>query len=221
MIADIVRIILPKIYPITDTSLSGLSHRDQVEQLIQGGATLIQLREKRMSPREFLHDAREALTVARSAGVKIIINDRVDVAMVIGADGVHLGQTDMPVKAARRLLGERAIVGFSTHNAEQVDDALHLPINYLAFGPVFPTASKENPDPIVGVDLLSEIKSRAGSLPLIAIGGITKERVPAVLIAGADSVATISALFDQTASITQNLKNLRNLASIDSVGQLS
>ena len=214
------RIILPKIYPITDTSLSGLSHRDQVEQLIQGGAKLIQLREKRMSPREFLHDAREALKVARSAGVKIIINDRVDIAMAIGADGVHLGQTDMPVAAARRLFGDDATIGLSTHNSKQVDDALDLPINYLAFGPVFPTATKENPDLIVGVDLLSEIKRRAGSLPLIAIGGITKERVPAVLAAGADSVAVVSALLDPTASIAENLKVLRSLASTQARGQL-
>src|SRR5438067_13858589 len=108
MIADIVSLTLPKIYPITDTTISGLSHHDQVKQLIEGGATLIQLREKRPSPREFFHDAREALSVARSAGVKLIIYDRVDIAMAIGADGVHLGQTDMSVEAARRLVSGRA-----------------------------------------------------------------------------------------------------------------
>src|SRR6185295_2564622 len=128
MIADIVRCTLPKIYPITDTSISGLSHRHQVKQLIEGGATLIQLREKRASPQEFFQDAREALTIAHAAGIKLIINDRIDLALAIGADGVHLEQTDMPVTAARRLLGDHAIVGFSTHNMNQVKEAVRLPI---------------------------------------------------------------------------------------------
>ena len=212
---------LPKIYPITDRTISGLSHSDQVKQLIEGGATLIQLREKALSPREFLQDAREALSIAHAAGVKLIINDRVDVAMAIGADGVHLGQTDMPVGAADRLLGDRAIIiGYSTHNLNQVEEALRLPIDYLAFGPIFPTETKENSDPVVGLDLLSEIKARAGSLPLIAIGGITNERVPAVLAAGADSVALISALFDKPGSIAENLKNLQRLAENSQRGQL-
>lgn len=214
------RFTLPKIYPITDATISGLSHCDQVKQLIEGGATLIQLREKRMSSREFFQEAREALSVARSAGVKLIVNDRVDIAMALDADGVHLGQTDMPVEATRRLLGERAIIGYSTHNLNQVDKALRLPIDYLAFGPIFPTATKENPDPIVGLELLGEIKTRAGSVPLITIGGITKENVPAVLAAGADSVAVISAMFDKTAPIAENLKNLRVLAEKTSSGQL-
>src|SRR5947207_5347028 len=169
MIADIVRLTLPTIYPITDTTISGFSHRDQVKQLIEGGATLIQLREKRASPREFFPDARKALSIARSAGVKLIINDRVDIALAIGTDGVHLGQTDMPVEAARRLLGDQAIIGFSTHNLNQVEEAIRLPIDYLAFGPVFPTATKENPDPIVGLTKLAQIKNLVGSLPLVAI----------------------------------------------------
>src|SRR5207248_9258098 len=159
MIADIVRFMLPKIYPITDTSISGLSHRDQVKQLIEGGATLIQLREKRTSPREFFQDAREALSIARSAGVKLIINDRVDVALALGADGVHLGQTDMPVEAARRLLGERVIVGISTHNLEQAKLAANMPVDYVAFGPIFKTSTKENPDPIAGLEALRGVRT--------------------------------------------------------------
>src|SRR5213076_1396055 len=142
---DIVRLTLPKIYPITDTNISGLSHHDQVKQLIEGGATLIQLREKRASPREFFQDAREVLRIERSAGLKLIINDRVDIALAIGADGVHLGQTDLPVEAARRLLGDRAIIGFSTHNLNQAEEAVRLPIDYLAFGPIFMTATKRIP----------------------------------------------------------------------------
>lgn len=212
MIADIVRFTLPKIYPITDTSLSGLSHRDQVEQLIDGGATLIQLREKRASPREFFQDARAALTIAHSAGTKLIINDRVDIALAIAADGVHLGQTDMPVEAARRLLGDDAIVGFSTHNVNQVEKAVRLPIDYLAFGPIFPTATKENPDPIVGLSELARIRNLVGSLPLAAIGGISANAVREVLISGADSVAVISSVLTKAQPIAENLRNLHNLA---------
>lgn len=214
MIADILRFTLPKIYPITDTSISGLSHRDQVKQLIEGGATLIQLREKRASPREFLQDAREALRIAHSAGVKIIINDRVDVALAIGADGVHLGQTDMPVEAARRLLGEDAIVGFSTHNVNQVEEAVRRSVDYLAFGPIFPTATKENPDPIVGLNELARIKNLVGSLPLVAIGGITADMTREVLMSGADSVAVISAVLNSANPIAENLRNLHNLANL-------
>jgi thiamine-phosphate pyrophosphorylase len=212
MIADIVRFTLPKIYPITDTSISGLSHRDQVKQLIEGGATLIQLREKRASPREFFQDARDALSIAQSAGIKLIINDRVDIALAIGADGVHLGQTDMPVEAARRLLGERAIVGFSTHNLNQVEDAVRRPVDYLAFGPIFPTETKENPDPIVGLTELAQIKNLVGSLPLVAIGGIGAETIREVLISGADSVAIISAVLNGANPIAENLRILRKLA---------
>src|SRR2546430_5639630 len=212
MIADIVRLTLPTIYPITDTTISGLSHRDQVKQLIEGGATLIQLREKRTSPREFFQDARKALSIARSAGIRLIINDRVDIAMAIGADGVHLGQTDMPVEAARRLLGDHAIIGFSTHNVNQVEEAVRLPIDYLAFGPIFPTATKENPDPIVGPTELARIKNLVGSLPLAAIGGISAEAIREVLMSGADAVAIISAVLNRAHPIAENLRNLQNLA---------
>jgi len=214
MIADIVRLTLPKIYPITDTTISGLSHRDQVKQLIEGGATLIQLREKRASPREFFQDAREALSIAHAAGIKLIINDRVDIALAIGADGVHLGQTDMPIEPARRLLGDRALIGFSTHNLNQVEEAVRLPIDYLAFGPIFPTATKENPDPIVGLTELAQIKNVSGSLPLVAIGGITADRIREVLISGADSVAIISAVLNRADPIAENLRKLQNLATL-------
>jgi thiamine-phosphate pyrophosphorylase len=219
MIADIVIFALPKIYPITDRTISGLSHSDQVKQLIDGGATLIQLREKTLSPRDFLQDAREALSIAHGAGVKLIINDRVDIALATGADGIHLGQTDMPVEAARRLLGGRAIIGYSTHKLNQVEEAVRLPIDYLAFGPIFPTATKDDPDPIVGLDLLADVKKRVGSMPLIAIGGVTNERAATVLARGADSVAVISALFDRAKSIAENLKNLQRLAENSPDGQ--
>jgi len=220
MIADIMSLTLPTIYPITDTTISGLSHRDQVKQLIEGGATLIQLREKRASPREFFQNAREALSIARSAAVKLIINDRVDIALAIGADGVHLGQTDMPVEAARRLLGDQAIIGFSTHNVNQLEDAVRRSVDYLAFGPIFPTASKENPDPIVGLAELAQVKTLVGSLPLVAIGGIGTGAIREVLRSGADSVAVISAVLNGPNAIAENLRNLQSLTILGRKGQL-
>jgi len=126
----------PGVYPITDTRLSGLSHAEQVKQLISGGATLIQLRDKYLAPSEFYREALMALDVARAQGAQLIINDRVDITLAIKADGVHLGQTDLPPDAARKILGEDAIIGFSTHNLEQARIALDLPVDYLAVGPL-------------------------------------------------------------------------------------
>jgi thiamine-phosphate pyrophosphorylase len=207
---------LPRIYPITDCRLSGLSHHEQVARLVDGEAAFIQLRDKQDAPRDFFIDAIEALRIARSAKAKLIINDRVDIALAINADGVHLGQTDMPVKAARRLLGTNAIIGFSAHNLEQVKAALDLPIDYLAFGPIFQTTSKENPDPIAGISQLAAAKRLVGSLPLVAIGGIDSTNLSEVLAAGADSAAVLSAVLKDPAQITQNLRNLQSSASNNS-----
>jgi thiamine-phosphate pyrophosphorylase len=185
---------LPKLYPITDRRLSGLSHAEQVARLIGGGATFIQLREKHLSPREFYGEAVEALRVARARGAKLIINDRADIALALGADGVHLGQDDMPPEAARELLGGGVVIGFSTHGVGQAVGAARLPVDYIAVGPIFATASKEKPDPVVGLEGLRRVREAVGSLPLVAIGGVTRENAPAVLAAGADSVAVIGAL---------------------------
>jgi thiamine-phosphate pyrophosphorylase len=185
---------LPKLYPITDVRLTGLSHAEQVERLAEGGATLIQLRDKLAAPREFYQSALEAMRVARRLGVRIIINDRVDIAMAVEADGVHLGQDDLPPERARQLLGPSRLVGYSTHNLEQALAADSAPIDYLAFGPVFQTSTKEKPDPVVGLDALREIKRRL-TKPLVAIGGITLDRAGSVITAGADSIAVIADLY--------------------------
>lgn len=186
---------LPKLYPITDRRLSGLSHAEQVARLIEGGAAFIQLREKHLSPREFYREAEDALKVARARSAKLIINDRADIALAIGADGVHLGQDDMPPEAARALLGEGAVIGFSTHSVEQAIAAARLPLDYIAVGPVFATTSKEKPDPVVGLEGLRRVREAVGvSVKLVAIGGVTRENAPSVLAVSADSVAVISAL---------------------------
>ena len=184
----------PGVYPITDTRLSGLSHAEQVKQLISGGATLIQLRDKYLAPSEFYREALMALDVARAQGAQLMINDRVDITLAIKADGVHLGQTDLPPDAARKILGEDAIIGFSTHNLEQARIALDLPVDYLAVGPIFGTSRKQEPDPVVGLDGLRRIRAAINRLPIVAIGGITASNMREVLNCGADSVAMISGL---------------------------
>jgi len=185
---------LPKLYPITDRRLSGLSHAEQVARLSDGGASLVQLREKHLSPREFYREAEEALRVARARGVRLVINDRADIALALGADGVHLGQDDMPPGAARSLLGDKAIIGFSTHSVAQAIEAARLLVDYVAIGPVFATSSKENPGPAVGLEGVARVREAVGQVRLVAIGGINEENARAVLDAGADSVAVISAL---------------------------
>src|SRR5262245_26666623 len=203
---------LPRIYPITDTTISGLSHSEQIERLAAGGATLIQLREKRASPREFYRMAIDAMTIARRLGVQIIVNDRVDIAVAVNADGVHLGQDDLPPDKARSLMGEGRIIGFSTHSLEQAIAAESLPIDYLALGPVFNTASKEKPDPVVGISAITRIKPQT-TRPLVAIGGITLDAVSQVISAGADSVAIISDLLtakDITAQTREYFRRVSN-----------
>ena len=203
---------LPRIYPITDTTISGLSHSEQIERLAAGGATLIQLREKRASPREFYRMALDAMTVARRLGVQIIVNDRVDIAVAVNADGVHLGQDDLPPDKARLLMGEGRIIGFSTHSLEQAIAAESLPIDYLALGPVFNTPSKEKPDPVVGISAIIEIKPQI-TKPLVAIGGITLDAVSQVISAGADSVAIISDLLSAKDIAEQTREYFRRVSS--------
>jgi thiamine-phosphate pyrophosphorylase len=201
---------LPKIYPITDVRLAKLSHVEQVEKLVEGGAEIIQLREKYASPREFYESAKKALDVARRHNVKIIINDRVDIAQALGADGVHLGQDDLPPEYVRKILGEKAVIGFSTHNIEQAILAIKLPVNYLAIGPVFATKTKENPDDVVGIEGVEKVREAIGDFPLIAIGGINSENFRDALNAGADSVAIISDLLFDIEKITERMRMLIN-----------
>ena len=198
----------PKLYPITDVGLSGLSHADQVVRVCEGGATLAQLREKSLSPREFFKQAEEAMRAAREHEVRIIINDRVDVALALKADGVHLGQNDLPPAAARRVLGDKAVIGFSTHNVEQAIRAAKLPIDYIAIGPIFATSTKKNPDPAVGLLGLRQVRKAVGKMPLVAIGGITRENASEILAAGADAVALISAIISEPAEISSRTKQL-------------
>lgn len=199
---------LPTAYPITDVQLSGLTHKEQVVRLSYGGATFIQLREKQLSPSQFWDQAIEATDLARSLGVRLIINDRCDIALAAGADGVHLGQDDLPPEAARRILGPRSIIGYSTHTIEQVRFALEQPIDYLAFGPIFQTATKADTEPVVGLEALRSVAGIARNIPIVAIGGITAENARAVIEAGASSVAIIGGLIADSGRISERTRAL-------------
>ncbi len=203
-----------RLYPLTDRRLSGLSHAEQVSQLSAGGATLVQLREKILSPLEFYREAVAALQVARERGVRIIINDRVDIALALKADGVHLGQDDLPPEAARRLLGPGAIIGFSTHNIEQSRLAAKMPVDYIAFGPIFATSTKETSDSAVGIEELRLVRQAVGTIPLIAIGGISFENCQDVVSAGADAIAVVSDIWIPTGqAVSQTERLLKHLES--------
>lgn len=202
---------LPKVYPLTDVGLSGLTHAEQVRRLAQGGASLIQLRDKTSSARVFFESAKAAVTVAKECGIKLIINDRPDMAAAVGADGVHLGQDDLPVAAARELLGPQAIIGLSTHNLSQAKAGIRLSIDYLAVGPIFSTLTKDDTAPELGLEGLREVRNTLGEFPLVAIGGITAKTALEVLEAGANSVAVISALLRNPSEIAVETSRLLHL----------
>ena len=158
---------------------------------------IVQLRNKRASTQELLDAARNLRSLTRAAGVTFCVNDRVDIALLAEADVVHLGQDDLPLAAARAIAGDRLIIGISTHSLAQAREALAGGADYLGFGPVFATASKENPDPVQGLAALAEIVRIAGSTPVTAIGGITPQNAAEVARAGAAAAAAIgSVLWD-------------------------
>jgi thiamine-phosphate pyrophosphorylase len=191
-----------RVYPITDVHLTGLSHSEQVARLIDGGATLIQLREKQLSPQEFFLQADEAVRFAHQRGARVIINDRVDVALAVKADGVHLGQDDMAASGARELLGQKALIGLSTHNLAQAVRAIAQPIDYIAIGPSSQPPQKQIPTPLWVWKAFARSDGCVGEFPVVAIGGITRDNAPAVFDAGADCVALISALLADPSQIT-------------------
>jgi thiamine-phosphate pyrophosphorylase len=185
---------IPKLYTITDRQWSNCTHEEIVRMLLEGGARFIQLRDKEASGRELLEQAMACLKLTREAGATLIINDRVDVALTAGADGVHLGQDDLSVAEAREILGEDKIIGVSTHSIAQFRAALETSADYIAVGPIYPTTTKENPGPVVGLNLVREARKQTDR-PLVAIGGINHRRALKVIAAGADCVAVISALY--------------------------
>jgi thiamine-phosphate pyrophosphorylase len=186
--------LLPPLYAILDIDLAAAHGADPLDLATawsEQGVRLIQIRAKGLLLGPFTRLADEVLARVRPAGTLVIVNDRADVARLTGADGLHVGQHDLSAEQARVLLGDAALIGLSTHDAPQMRRAPHRTLSYLAIGPVFETTTKERPDPVVGLDGVREAASiaREAGLPLVAIGGITRDTAPAVLDAGADSVA--------------------------------
>lgn len=203
---------LPAIYPITDRKLSGLSHADLAGRLIAAGARIIQLRDKDAEPRDVYRAAEAVLTVARSHGVPMIVNDRVDVAAAIGADGAHLGQDDLPPGEARKIMGEAAIIGYSTHSLLQAGQAAAMDVDYIAIGPVFSTSTKADPDPVVGIEGIRRAREVIGDKTLVAIGGINTANAGAVFDAGADVVAVIGGLLSPPDAVEERLREFLSIA---------
>jgi len=186
----------PKVYPILDCETlraRGCPPADAAQALLEAGASILQYRHKPAWTRDTVAEAERIRDLCRDHHAHFILDDRADYARLLGA-GLHLGQDDLPPRAARDLLAPDAILGFSTHNAAQLAAATVEPADYLALGPIFTTASKRNPDPPIGLRNLTEWRSLS-RLPLVAIGGITRETAPAVWAAGADSVAVIGDLY--------------------------
>ena len=182
------------LYVITDARLSrGRTHLDVVRAAIQGGATVVQYREKGATTRLMVEEARGLRELCRGAGVPLIINDRVDVALAVGADGVHLGVHDMPVAIARRLLGPGRIIGYSPETLEQIRTSESEGADYLGVGSVFGTATKPDAGPPIGLSGLRAMIA-AVSIPVVGIGGINAHNAAQVIQAGADGVAVVSAV---------------------------
>ena len=190
---------MPKLYPILDTGIletRGFPITKAAEAFIEGGASILQYRHKQHWSRSAFETARQVASLCRAEGVSFIVDDRADIAMLLDA-GLHLGQDDLSPRDARRLLDRDPVIGFSSHNLRQLCAAGGEPVDYLAFGPVFATQSKRNPDPVTGVESLKECRAlldQSPGKPLVAIGGITRDTAREVLMAGADSVAVIADL---------------------------
>lgn len=181
------------LYLVTDRQLAGQRDlADLIQKAIAGGVTVIQLREKDLPAREFYE---LALKIKQSIppGIPLIINDRLDIALASGADGLHLGQSDLPAAVARQCLGPEAIIGLSAENLDQLKEASRLPVDYLAISPVFPTPTKTDTGPAWGLNGLKTARQLT-TLPLVGIGGINEAKAAAVIKAGADGVAVVSAI---------------------------
>jgi thiamine-phosphate pyrophosphorylase len=183
-----------KLHVLTDTVMqSRLSHTELTQLAIAGGADTIQYRQKSGSTREMIEIAQNMKQLCTEAGVTFIVNDRLDVAIAVEADGVHLGQEDFPIPLARELLGEGRIIGGSAATIAEARNCLSEGADYVGFGPVYTTTSKDDAGPVSGIDILKQVVETI-PLPIIAIGGVDAQNTPEVMRAGAHGIAVISAV---------------------------
>lgn len=200
----------PELYVITDPDLSrGRSHIEVAELAIAGGATVIQLRDKKAHTRKLIEVGQALRDITRRSGVTFILNDRVDVALAVDADGVHLGEDDMPVSLARKLLGPNKILGASPENPDYARREEAAGADYLGIGSVFGTSTKPDAGPPIGLDALARVK-RSVKIPVIAIGGVNASNAAQAILAGADGVAVISAVVGAQ-DITKAAQQLREI----------
>ena len=203
------------LYAILDSGLQrNLVPMEFAVALLDAGVRVLQYRHKQRWGRASFELCCALAVRVHQAGGIFIVNDRADVAALCGADGVHIGQDDLPPEKARAFLGAGKLIGYSTHSRDQAAEADSLPVDYIAIGPVFPTMTKENPDPVVGLEMVRAVREITAK-PLVAIGGITLENAPPVVAAGADAVAIISDLAcgDVVARVRQFLSAVPTLNS--------
>jgi len=184
------RLVLPRLYVILDAALLRTSETECAQRLAEAGVRLLQYRNKKASERDLFESSKTLAAMLSPQNVTFVVNDRADVAMLAGADGVHIGQEDIDVEGARSVIGAKKLLGTSTHNLEQFQRAIASSADYIAVGPVFSTSTKENPGPVVGIDFIRRVRPLTEK-PIVAIGGITLDRAAEVMHAGADSVAVI------------------------------
>ncbi len=194
-------------YVITDEEIAGKSHAEIVSEAVKGGANTIQLRDKKSSDDKIYSEAKKIRSLIPQDEILFIVNDRVDIAVVSEADGVHLGKCDLPIYEARKMLGEDKIIGISCGNVEEAVKAEKLGADYVALGPIFPTNTKQDVPSPLGTRIIKEVKKRI-SIPVVAIGGIKEDNMKLVLEVGADSIAMISEVLrsDNIATKVRSLK---------------
>jgi thiamine-phosphate pyrophosphorylase len=185
------RLVLPRLYVILDAALLTVPETECARKFAEAGVRLLQYRNKSASSRQLFESSRRLSSQLAPHGLAFVVNDRADVASLVDAIGVHVGQEDLSVEAARQVIGTEKWVGVSTHNLEQFERAAATSADYIAAGPVFSTSTKANPDPVVGIDFIRRVRALTNK-PIVAIGGITLDRAAEVIRAGANSVAVAS-----------------------------
>lgn len=203
------------LYFITDSRLTGRTVLEDVGSAICAGVKIIQYREKDLTTREMIDEAGKISRLCRENDVLFIINDRVDIALAVDADGVHLGNEDMPYEAARRILGNTKIIGLTVHDVGEAIEAERIGADYIGISPIFETTTKPDAGTPAGIDLIKYIK-KAVKIPFVAIGGINQDNIKSVLEAGARSIAVISAIVTKD-DVEKECKKFREVIVSDSI----